>query len=80
MTRAGRSSAAPIAASNAGDLIVPWALALAKGLKAQDIAGIVVPLSDPVEASKRAAAVAFLRPSAEIRWVRRLIGLARRLG
>ena len=68
-----------IAARHAGDLIVPWALALAKGLKVQDLAGVVFPYPTLSEATKRTA-VEFLRPSAQNPWVRRLIGLARRFG
>ena len=68
-----------IAARHAGDLIVPWALALSKGLKAQDLAGVVFPYPTLSEVTKRAA-VEFLRPSAQNPWVRRLIGAARRFG
>ena len=68
-----------IAARHAGDLIVPWALALSKGLKVQDLAGVVFPYPTLSEVTKRAA-VEFLRPSAQNPWVRRLIGVARRFG
>ena len=69
----------PIANPNAGDLIVPWALAISKRLKAQDLAGVVFPYPTLSEASKRAA-VTFLAPFAGKAWVRGLVGLARRLG
>ncbi len=75
----GKVLGCAVAARHAGDLIVPWALALAKGLKVQDIAGIAFPYPTLSEATKRAA-VEFLRPSAQNQWVRRLIGLARRFG
>lgn len=79
VTAGGRILGCAIAAPGAGDLIVPWALALAKGLKAQDLAGLVFPYPTLSEVSKRAA-VEFLRPSAENPWLRRLLGVARRLG
>ena len=79
VTTGGRILGCAIAAPGAGDLIVPWALALAKGLKAQDLAGLVFPYPTLSEVSKRAA-VEFLRPSAENPWLRRLLGVVRRLG
>ena len=79
VTARGRILGCAIAAPGAGDLIVPWALALAKGLKAQDLAGLVFPYPTLSEVSKRAA-VEFLRPSAQNPWLRRLIGVARRFG
>jgi pyruvate/2-oxoglutarate dehydrogenase complex dihydrolipoamide dehydrogenase (E3) component len=79
VTARGRILGCTIAAPGAGDLIVPWVLALAKGLKAQDLAGLVFPYPTLSEVSKRAA-VEFLRPSAQNPWLRRLIGVARRFG
>ncbi|HEX2510762.1 MAG TPA: FAD-dependent oxidoreductase, partial [Microvirga sp.] len=68
-----------IAGPSAGELIVPWTLAIKSGLKVQDLAGLVFPYPTLSEVSKRAA-VEFLRPSAQNPWARRLIGLVRRLG
>jgi pyruvate/2-oxoglutarate dehydrogenase complex dihydrolipoamide dehydrogenase (E3) component len=79
VTTRGTILGCAIAAPHAGDLIVPWALAYAKGLKAQDLAGLVFPYPTLSEVTKRAA-VEFLRPSAQNPWVRRLIGLARWFG
>ena len=79
VTARGRILGCTIAAPGAGDLIVPWVLALAKGLKVQDLAGLVFPYPTLSEVSKRAA-VEFLRPSAQNPWLRRLIGVARRFG
>jgi pyruvate/2-oxoglutarate dehydrogenase complex dihydrolipoamide dehydrogenase (E3) component len=79
VTARGRILGCAIAAPGAGDLIVPWALASAKGLKVQDLAGLVFPYPTLSEVSKRAA-VEFLRPSAQNPWLRRLIGVARRFG
>ena len=75
----GKILGCAIAGSQAGDLIVPWALALSKGLKVQDLAGLVFPYPTLSEVTKRAA-VEFLRPSAQSPWVRRVIGFARRFG
>jgi pyruvate/2-oxoglutarate dehydrogenase complex dihydrolipoamide dehydrogenase (E3) component len=79
VTARGKILGCSIAASQAGDLIVPWALALSKGLKVQDLAGLVFPYPTLSEVTKRAA-VEFLRPSAQSPWVRRVIGFARRFG
>ena len=68
-----------IAAPHAGELLTPWTLALAKGLKVQDIAGIVFPYPTLSEVSKRAA-IEFLRPAAQNPWLRRVIDLARKFG
>jgi pyruvate/2-oxoglutarate dehydrogenase complex dihydrolipoamide dehydrogenase (E3) component len=79
VTRGGRILGCAIAAPHAGDLIVPWALALSKGLKVQDLAGIVFPYPTLSEVTKRAA-VEFVRPAAQNPWLRRVIAAVRRLG
>jgi pyruvate/2-oxoglutarate dehydrogenase complex dihydrolipoamide dehydrogenase (E3) component len=79
VTPRGRVLGCAIAGPHAGELIAPWALAIRKGLKAQDLAGTVFPYPTLSEASKRAA-VEFLRPSAETPWVRRLIRILRLFG
>jgi pyruvate/2-oxoglutarate dehydrogenase complex dihydrolipoamide dehydrogenase (E3) component len=79
VTRRGKILGCAIAAPHAGELITPWTLAMGKGLKVQDLAGVVFPYPTFSEVTKRAA-VEFLRPSAQNVWVRRLIGAARRLG
>ena len=75
----GRILGCAIAASNAGDLIAPWSLAMAKSLKVQDLANLVFPYPTLSEVSKRAA-VEFLRPSAQRRLVRRVVEFARKFG
>jgi pyruvate/2-oxoglutarate dehydrogenase complex dihydrolipoamide dehydrogenase (E3) component len=75
----GRILGCAIAAPGAGELISLWTLAISKGMKAQDLAGIVIPYPTYSEISKRAA-VEHLRPAARNRWVRRAITLLRRLG
>jgi pyruvate/2-oxoglutarate dehydrogenase complex dihydrolipoamide dehydrogenase (E3) component len=68
-----------IAAPGAGELISLWTLAISKGMKAQDLAGIVIPYPTYSEISKRAA-VEHLRPAARSAWVRRILAFLRRLG
>ncbi len=77
VTPRGRILGCAIAAPGAGDLIVPWVLGLAKGLKVQDLAGLVFPYPTLSEISKRAA-VEHLRAAAGNPWLRRLLALLRR--
>jgi pyruvate/2-oxoglutarate dehydrogenase complex dihydrolipoamide dehydrogenase (E3) component len=79
VTSRGKILGCAIAGPLAGELILPWALALSNGLKVQALAGVIVPYPTFSEVSKRAA-VEFLRPSAQNPWLRRLIGVARRFG
>lgn len=79
VARNGRILGCAIAAPGAGDLIAPWALAIAKGLKIQDLAGLVFPYPTLSEITKRTA-VEFLRPSAGSPWVRRIVEFARGFG
>jgi pyruvate/2-oxoglutarate dehydrogenase complex dihydrolipoamide dehydrogenase (E3) component len=79
VTARGKILGCAIAGPLAGELILPWALALSNGLKVQALAGVIVPYPTFSEVSKRAA-VEFLRPSAQNPWLRRLIGVARRFG
>ncbi|GGK24035.1 dihydrolipoyl dehydrogenase family protein [Salinarimonas ramus] len=77
--RDGRVLGCTIAAPHAGELIALWTLAMAKGLKARDIAGIVMPYPTYSELTKRAA-VETLRPFATNPWVQRWRRLVRTLG
>lgn len=79
VTSRGKILGCSIAAPGAGELIVPWSLAMAKGLKVQDLAGLVFPYPTLSEISKRAA-VEFIKPGAQNPWVRRAIRVARWLG
>jgi pyruvate/2-oxoglutarate dehydrogenase complex dihydrolipoamide dehydrogenase (E3) component len=79
VARNGRILGCAIAAANAGDLIMPWGLAIAKGLKVQDLANLVFPYPTLSEVTKRAA-VEFLRPSAQRTVVRRIVEFARKFG
>jgi len=51
----GKILGASLAAPGAGDLIQPWILALSKGMKMSDIAGIIAPYPTMGEINKRAA-------------------------
>jgi pyruvate/2-oxoglutarate dehydrogenase complex dihydrolipoamide dehydrogenase (E3) component len=79
VTPRGRILGCAIAGAHAGELIVPWVLAVTKGMKVSDLAGLVYPYPTFSEATK-GAAVEFLKPSAQNPWLRRLMGLVRRLG
>jgi pyruvate/2-oxoglutarate dehydrogenase complex dihydrolipoamide dehydrogenase (E3) component len=75
----GRVLGCSIAAPHAGELIAPWTLAVAKGLKAQDLAGTVMAYPTYSELTKRAA-VEHLRPLSRNALVRAWLRLARSLG
>jgi pyruvate/2-oxoglutarate dehydrogenase complex dihydrolipoamide dehydrogenase (E3) component len=79
VTPRGRVLGCGIAGARAGELITPWTLAIAKGLKVQDLAALIVPYPTFSEVTKRAA-IEFIRPAAQSPWARRAINLVRRLG
>ncbi|MBJ6124611.1 dihydrolipoyl dehydrogenase family protein [Microvirga splendida] len=79
VTPRGRILGCSIAGAHAGELIMPWVLAMSRGLKVSDLAGLIYAYPTFSEATK-SAAVEFLRPSAQNPWVRRLVSLMRRLG
>ncbi|MBV9246123.1 MAG: FAD-dependent oxidoreductase [Methylobacteriaceae bacterium] len=78
-TARGDVLGAGIVGANAGELISLWTLAIAKRLKVSDVAGLVVPYPTRSEASRRAA-LASLGPSLRNPWLRRMLGILRRLG
>lgn len=78
VTRQGRILGCTIVGPQAGELIVPWIMAMSRGLKISDLAGLVYPYPTLSEAT-RSAAVEFLKPSTQNPWLRRLIGFVRRL-
>lgn len=59
LRQGGRVLGASILGTNAGDLILPWALAIARRLKAGALANLVVPYPTRGEAGKRAAGAYF---------------------
>ncbi|GAB4179368.1 MAG: FAD-dependent oxidoreductase [Thalassobaculales bacterium] len=63
----------------AGELIAPWALAIAKGLTVKDIAALVLPYPTLGEASKRAAG-SFFAPRLFSAGTRRLVRFLARFG
>lgn len=79
VTPRGRILGCAIAGAGAGELIVPWVLAMTKGVKVQDLASLAYPHPTLSEAIK-GTAVEFLKPSTQNPWIRRLIGALSRLG
>ncbi len=77
--RKGRILGASIVGAQAGDLIVPWCMAVQKRLSVRDMAGLVFPYPTFSEVSKRAA-VSHYSPLASKPLTRRLIGFLRRFG
>lgn len=57
--RKGRILGAAIAGPHAGELVLPWVLALSKRLKIGDMAGVIAPYPTLSEVSKRAAGAYF---------------------
>lgn len=77
--RKGTVLGAVIAGAQAAELIVPWALAVQKGMNVKEMAGLIVPSQSLSEISQRAA-LSFQAPLAAKAGVRRLIGFLRRFG
>lgn len=75
----GRILGATILGANAGDLILPWALAIAQKLKIAAMANLVAPYPTRGEAGKRAAG-SFYTPTLFGPHTRRLVRLLARLG
>jgi len=72
VTRRGRVAGAAIAGRHAGELILPWVLAVQRRLKLGDLAGAIVPYPTLGEVSKRAAG-SFYTPTLFGPRVRRLV-------
>ncbi len=68
-----------IAGPEAGDLIAPYAVALAKGMTVQDLSGIILPYPTLSEAGKRAAGTYFVA-SLSNPWIGRVVRFLRRFG
>ena len=79
VTPRGRILGCSIVGAHAGELIMPWVLAMSRGLKVSHLAGLIYPYPTFSEVTK-STAVEFLKPSAQNPWVRRLVSLVRRLG
>jgi pyruvate/2-oxoglutarate dehydrogenase complex dihydrolipoamide dehydrogenase (E3) component len=77
--RRGRILGATILAAGAGDLILPWALAISQKLKIAAMANLIVPYPTRGEAGKRAAG-SYYTPALFSPRTRRLVHLLARLG
>ena len=75
----GRILGATLCGKNAGDLVMPWVIAVQKKWTVQDMVGFVFPYPTLSEVSKRAALTHF-SPMAGKPWIRRILGLLRKLG
>ena len=79
VTQKGRILGATILSANAGDLILPWALAISQRLKIGAMANLIVPYPARGEASKRAAG-SFYTPTLFGPRTRRLVRLLAHFG
>jgi pyruvate/2-oxoglutarate dehydrogenase complex dihydrolipoamide dehydrogenase (E3) component len=77
--RNGRILGASILGAGAGDLILPWAMAISQKLRISALANLIVPYPTRGEASKRAAAC-YYTPRLFSPRTRRLVRLLARLG
>jgi pyruvate/2-oxoglutarate dehydrogenase complex dihydrolipoamide dehydrogenase (E3) component len=77
--RNGRVLGASILGAGAGDLIMPWALAISQNLKIGAFANLIVPYPTRGEASKRAAGC-YYTPTLFSARTRRLVRLLARFG
>ncbi|MGR3321534.1 MAG: dihydrolipoyl dehydrogenase family protein [Pseudooceanicola sp.] len=75
----GRPVGVSIVGAEAGELIAIWALALSKGLKLGDIAGMVAPYPTLSELGKRAAGAYFSPRLFDNIWVKRVVRAVQRL-
>lgn len=78
-TGKGRFLGATIVGAQAGELIAMWTLAIAQGLDARSLAGLVLPYPTLSEIGKRAA-IDFFAPSLTRPWVRRIVAWLRIFG
>jgi len=78
-TKRGRVLGASMVGDHAGELIQMWSLAMHKKMKISALASIVSPYPTLSEINKRAAITYYL-PSLSSPLIRRVIGLARKLG
>lgn len=68
----GRILGAGICAPHAGELIVPWVMAVQKKMKLKDVAGLIMPYPTLSESGKRAAGE-FYTPVIYGKWMRRAV-------
>lgn len=77
--RRGRVLGATVVGRGAGELILPWVLAIDAGLGIGAMAGVVAPYPTFSEISKRAAG-AFYAPKLFSPWTRTVVRFLQRLG
>jgi pyruvate/2-oxoglutarate dehydrogenase complex dihydrolipoamide dehydrogenase (E3) component len=77
--RKGRILGVSITATGAGEMIMPWVMAMAHGKPIQSFTGLVFPYPIVGEATKRAA-TAYLLPGLRNPWLQRALRLLRKLG
>ncbi len=75
----GRILGATLVGKHAGELLMPWIIAVQKRWSVQDMVGFVFPYPTLSEVSKRAALTHFA-PLAGKPWIRRILGFLRKLG
>jgi len=77
--RKGRILGVVIVGHGAGELLTPWTLAMANGLKIGAMTSIIFPYPTYSEATKRVA-TAFMLPRLRSPWLQRALRLIRRFG
>lgn len=80
IAKGGKIRGASIVGPQAGELILPWALAIGQGMKIGAMAGVVAPYPTLSEVSKRVAGAYFTPRLFGRPWIGRLIRLLARLG
>ncbi|MDX6750382.1 FAD-dependent oxidoreductase [Geminicoccaceae bacterium 1502E] len=78
-SRRGRILGAGIAGPHAGELILPWVMAVGQGMRLKAMASVIAPYPTLSEVSKRAAG-SFFAPTLYGPWTRRLVRLLAKLG
>lgn len=77
--RKGRILGVTIIGRGAGELLMPWVIAIQKGWSTREMVGLVFPYPTFSEVSKRAALLHF-GPMAQKPWIRRIIRFLSRFG
>lgn len=78
-TPSGQILGAGLVGAHAGELVAPWQLAMAKGLKLADMANLVLPYPTLSEVSRRAAILQY-QPSLRRPGLQRLLEFLRKFG
>jgi pyruvate/2-oxoglutarate dehydrogenase complex dihydrolipoamide dehydrogenase (E3) component len=78
-TRRGRVLGADVLGRDAGELIAPYAIAVAEGLSVKSLINTILPYPTRSEAARRAA-IAFYAPKLDSPLLRRVVRLLRKLG